>query len=172
MLLILLLTLEILLLYAEPAHATGIEVAAVAAAAAAAIGGIVSTVSAVEASKQQADAAEYEAEQRTVNAEAERAATERKNNRILAQRRAVGAATGVSQNEGSALSVMLDQIGEAEMEEINISRGAQQFGNVRRYEAKASRGRIGSQVVGGVANTTSSVLGSMASYGRMGAFKK
>lgn len=171
MLLILLLTLEILLLYASPAHATGIEVAAVAAAAAAVVGGVVSTVSAVEASKQQADAAEYEAEQRTVNAEAERAATERKNNRILAERRAVNAATGTT-TEGSSLAVLLDQIGEAEMEEINISRGAQQFSNMRKYEGKALRNRIPGQIVGGVANTTSSVLGSMASYGRMGAFRK
>jgi hypothetical protein len=145
--------------------------AAAVTAIAAVVGGVVSTMSAVESSKQQADAAEYEGKQREVNAEAERAAAERKNRRIIGERRAINAATGTT-TEGSSLAVLLDQIGEAEMEEINISRGAQQFSNMKKYEAKASRGRIGSQVVGGVANTTSSVLGSMAGYGRMGAFKR
>jgi hypothetical protein len=138
----------------------------------------------IQASEQAAQAAEYDAEQRLTNAEGERAAVEKQNQRAISKRRAINAATGTA-TEGSSLAVLLDQIGEAEMEELNIMRGAEQFAGIKKYEAKASRARIPGQIAAGRyqasagrANATasaiggvSSVLGSMASYGRMGAFK-
>lgn len=144
----------------------GLSALATAATLATAAGGVISTVSAVQSSNQQADAAKYEAAQRQANAEGERAAAKRKNDKLLSDRRAVYGASGASFSEGSQLSVLLDQIKESTMEESNISKGATQYAGMKKYEASALKGRIPSQIAGGALSTASSVLGDMYQYGR------
>lgn len=129
-------------------------------AAAAGLGlGLVGTVGSTTADVMASDvnAKGKQAQARSVQAQAEfdETQTRRRNQLLLGEAIAQGAASGVSISSGSPLLMELDRVKQTEIEALNIRRSGQNAANALRFDARMIRRRIPFQILGGVAKSGS-----------------
>ncbi len=152
---------------------TGAEIAAAVIAAVSAVATGVSTAVSQSNAAKQADAAakqsERDAEQARVNAEAQAQDQARESEHVRDRQKVMMAASGV-QPIGSPLEVMLDSAKEAELEVQRIKSGAQQYGNMKRYEAAQYKSQASGYRTSAAISGATGVLGGL--YAGYGAYNK
>lgn len=126
--------------------------AMVAATALQVVGQGVSTYSQAQGARAQARLTQAEAS-------ADAARSRRESARVLAQRRALGAASGVDPSSGSLLLGQLNAAREAELEALTIQH--------RGTQAKLIRSQIPGLYAQGLSSATSSVLGGFMKGGKI-----
>lgn len=146
---------------------------AIAGAAAAAVSagvGIYSSVSSANAQSEQADAQSAALEQQAKSQEDSAAYEERQFRRkaafLLGKQSAIYGASGLDPSSGSPLLMELDTVRQTEMEAQNIRRGGDVAAASSRFESGLAKYRsnyysstIGPNVVGGLTQGGSSILG-------------